>query len=171
MSRLTIASAIPKGERADWMIEKLSELGVARLVPLKTERSVVHPEGKNKFERRRCIATESAKQSHRTGTMQIDPLTPLADLLSSESFPLALYLSPEAPATLLECLKPKPSDCLLLIGPEGGWTPGEIDLFARSQIHPARLAGTILRIETATIAAAAIAACTAAAASNRPANP
>src|SRR6185295_16110244 len=72
---VTIASAVPKGERADWMIEKLSELGCERFVPLATARSVVLPEGKNKRERWIRIATESAKQSRRAGVMRIDELT------------------------------------------------------------------------------------------------
>jgi len=69
--RLTVASAVPKGERADWMVEKLSELGVAAFVPLATARSVVLPEGRNKRQRWARIATEAAKQSRRAGVMQI----------------------------------------------------------------------------------------------------
>src|SRR5438552_8556851 len=84
---LTIASAVPKGARADWMIEKLSELGVAHFVPLITARSVVHPEGKNKLERWRRLAEESAKQSHRTGVMRIAPLTPLPNVLTQADPP------------------------------------------------------------------------------------
>lgn len=170
-SRLTIASAIPKGERADWMIEKLSELGVFRFVPLITERSVVHPEGKNKFERWRRIATESAKQSHRAGIMAIEPLMRLEELLASAADTGAVYLAPDAEHSLLAHLKSQISEWLLLIGPEGGWTAAEIELFARSGIQPARLVDSILRVETAVVAAAAIAACALAPASNRPANP
>src|SRR5690349_22937888 len=59
--RWTVAAAIPKGERADWMVEKLSELGTARFIPLIAERSVVVPEGRNKQQRWARIATESAK--------------------------------------------------------------------------------------------------------------
>src|SRR2546421_343871 len=57
--RFTIASAVPKGDRADWMIEKLSELGTTEFIPLRTARSVVHPEGKGKLDRWRRIALES----------------------------------------------------------------------------------------------------------------
>ena len=77
---LIIASAIPKGERADWMIEKLSELGVSRFVPLITARSVVDP-GKNKLDRWRRIATESAKQSRRAGVIKIDEPSEISDVL------------------------------------------------------------------------------------------
>jgi len=75
---ITIASAVPKGDRADWMIEKISELGVARFIPLITARSVVLPVGKNKRERWQRIAKESAKQSRRAGVMLIDELTELS---------------------------------------------------------------------------------------------
>ncbi|MFT3788965.1 MAG: RsmE family RNA methyltransferase [Tepidisphaeraceae bacterium] len=70
-----VASAVPKGDRAEWMIEKLSELGVARFTPLRTARSVVHPEGKGKLDRWKRIAVEAAKQSRRAGLMRIEELT------------------------------------------------------------------------------------------------
>src|SRR5688572_5080185 len=81
--RWTVASAVPKGNRADWMIEKLSELGTDRFVPLATQRSVVHPAGKSKRERWMRIADEAAKQSRRVGVMQIGELVELDALLRS----------------------------------------------------------------------------------------
>ncbi len=75
---LTVAAAVPKGDRADWMVEKLSELGVARFVPLAAARSVVLPGGRNKVERWERLAVESAKQCRRAGVMAIDPVTPVA---------------------------------------------------------------------------------------------
>ncbi len=157
-TKITVASALPKGDRADWMIEKLSELGVSRFIPLQTERSVVHPEGKNKRDRWTRIATESAKQSHRIGVMQIDALTPLGQVLSSIAN--ALYLSPDPAArALVSNLKAEDERITLIIGPEGGWSENEIALFAARNITPARLTDTILRIETAAITAAALAAC------------
>src|SRR5205823_5762281 len=78
---IVVASAVPKGERADWMIEKLSELGVSKFTPLATARSVVHPRGTGKMQRWRRIAVESAKQSRRAGVMRIDELMDLSDAL------------------------------------------------------------------------------------------
>jgi 16S rRNA (uracil1498-N3)-methyltransferase len=156
---LTLATALPKGERADWLVEKLSELGVYRFIPLQTERSVVHPEGKNKFERWNRIAAESAKQSRRAGVMTIDPLTFLAQALA-DAPPLVLYLSTDpAAATLGSQLPGNDESLALFIGPEGGWTDDEIQLFSDHKIQPARLTQTILRIETAAISAAAIVQC------------
>ena len=153
---LTIASAVPKGARADWMIEKLSELGVAHFVPLITARSVVYPEGKNKLERWRRLAEESAKQSKRTGVMGIDPPTPVGNVIDRVSG-TAGYLS-TAPTALppSSILHPPSSSSTLLIGPEGGWSDDEIRLFETRHLTAITLGGTILRVETAAIAAAAV---------------
>lgn len=193
---LTVASAVAKGERADWMVEKLSELGVARFVPLSAARSVVLPEGKNKRERWARIATESAKQSRRRGVMRIEPLTSVDDLLraarsgpggsaasgagrdagvgAGDAGDAAYYLSTAADAVpiaraLLATPSPAPARVTLLIGPEGGWTDAEIDGFARAGFAGLKLTETVLRVETAAIAAAAVVATLLA--SNRPAAP
>lgn len=153
--QLTIASAIPKGARADWMIEKLSELGVAIFVPLITERSVVHPEGKNKLDRWQRLAEESAKQSRRPGVMQIQPLTPLPDIL--KNLTLIAYLSTAPDSQPLPSILPLRSASLsVLVGPEGGWSDTEIALFQDRHLTPITLGGTILRVETAAIAAASV---------------
>jgi 16S rRNA (uracil1498-N3)-methyltransferase len=152
LPQLIIASAIPKGERADWMIEKLSELGVARFIPLATARSVVHPQGTSKFDRWQRLAIESAKQSHRSGIMQIDDLTSLQDLLNRPAVGELAFLNPDASAPLTALHPP----LTLLIGPEGGWSNEELEEFAKRHVRSVRLTDTILRIETAAIAAAAI---------------
>lgn len=167
---LIVASAVPKGDRADWMIEKLSELGVSRFIPLKTARSVVHPTGNSKRDRWLRIATESAKQSHRAGVMKIDELTEIDKLLSGDLIPppgLSLkwqtqrwYLSTKDDAAPIGdfCLGSHPDQLLFLIGPEGGWTDDELARFASHGLTGVKLTATILRVETAAVAAAAIAA-------------
>jgi 16S rRNA (uracil1498-N3)-methyltransferase len=156
--RLIVASAVPKGERADWMVEKISELGVAVFIPLATERSVVKPEGKNKLERWARIATESAKQSRRLGVMRVDELQGLADVVRDHR--PAVYLSPAADAKPMQELLQKKAgikNLTLFIGPEGGWTDAELELFRSSDVQAAKLTSTILRTETAAVAAAALA--------------
>jgi 16S rRNA (uracil1498-N3)-methyltransferase len=171
---LTVAAAVPKGERADWMIEKLSELGVATFIPLAAARSVVLPEGRNKRERWVRIATESAKQSRRVGVMGIAPLTPTSALLdqlrpaSGSNMPhvtnhspalSAWYLSTDPAARpIAHALHDLPRSAALtaLIGPEGGWTEGEHAAFAATSLTPIRLTRTVLRVETAAIAVAAV---------------
>jgi 16S rRNA (uracil1498-N3)-methyltransferase len=158
---LTVASAVPKGERADWMIEKLSELGVDRFVPLATARGVVLPEGRNKRERWDRLAAESAKQSRRTGVMRIDPLTPLQRFLSVPIDGAALVLSPDPTARSIVATIQAAADQItqpitLLVGPEGGWTADELREMAEAGLTAVRLTETILRVETAAVAAAAV---------------
>ena len=158
--QLTIASAIPKGTRADWLIEKLSELGVGRFIPLETDRSVTLPRGPGKTGRWARLAEEAARQSRRAGVMKIDELTLLRDLLArvaEREFERACHLStePRSP-TLFGALEKLPRSLLLLIGPEGGWTIQEQSRFNDLRIGGCRLTRSILRIETAAITAAAI---------------
>lgn len=158
--QITIASAVPKGERADWLVEKLSEIGVDRFIPLETERSVVLPKGKAKRERWLRIAIESAKQSRRAGVMQIDELTPLERaiaLVSPER--TGWYFSTEsADAQAVEAAinSRRVLSILLVVGPEGGWTKREQNMMRERNLTPVRLTATILRVETAAVVAAGI---------------
>ena len=158
-SGLIVASAIPKGDRADWMVEKLSELGVARFVPLAAERSGTLPGGKNKLERWERIAIEAAKQSRRAGTMSIGPLTPLDDFLKSA--PQGWYLSTAADAIpARQAVDQIQSEIpTLVIGPEGGWTDAEISKMNAAGLRGVGLTSTILRVETAAVSAAALVRC------------
>jgi 16S rRNA (uracil1498-N3)-methyltransferase len=150
-----IASAVPKGSRADWMIEKLSELGVARFTPLATERAVVLPEGAGKRGRWERIAEEAARQSARAGVMRIDPLTPLDRMLAGPPGVFGSTRPPAEPLTgVLARLAAPP---VVLIGPEGGWSEGEVDRLARGGWTAVTLGRTILRVETAAMAAAVVA--------------
>jgi 16S rRNA (uracil1498-N3)-methyltransferase len=158
-SRIIVASAVPKGERADWMIEKLSELGVAKFIPLAAERSVVLPEGRGKFERWGRIATESAKQSRRAGVMAIAPLMKVDELLATHRNGIVLSTASSS-VSIQDALKDSGRAVVLVIGPEGGWTNRELEKFASAEYQPARITLSILRIETAAVAAAAIAAVT-----------
>jgi len=160
---IVVASAVPKGDRAEWMIEKLSELGVSRFIPLATARSVVLPEGRNKRDRWTRIATEAAKQSRRSGVMTIDALTALDDLLRTVEPRSAFILSTGADArgladVLQSSMLHARSSISLLVGPEGGWTDDELARCAAAGLTSAKLTATILRVETAAVAAAAVAA-------------
>jgi 16S rRNA (uracil1498-N3)-methyltransferase len=156
---VTVAAAVPKGDRADWMVEKLTELGVARFIPLVAERSVVVPAGRNKIERWERIAIESAKQSRRTGVMNIAPLTTLDEMISSVTTAIyfstaadAISIGPAVDAIRLE-------NVTLLIGPEGGWTENEKTRMKSAGFTAAALTSTILRVETAAVTAAAVVLC------------
>jgi 16S rRNA (uracil1498-N3)-methyltransferase len=153
---ITVAAAIPKGERADWMIEKLSELGVTAFIPLAAERSVVIPEGTHKIERWQRIATESAKQSRRHGVMRIESIAKV-ESLHARSPLIALSTHGEA-APLPDLMNELRNAVTLLVGPEGGWTDSELKLFESAGVRFAKMTESILRIETAAVAAAAVAA-------------
>lgn len=160
--RWTIASAVPKANRADWMIEKLCELGAEVYIPLSAGRSIVVPEGHHKIERWRRLAAEAARQSRRRGVMLIDSIRTPSELLSRQERAVIWYLSTEPDATsILHAVEQLQTgrELLLLVGPEGGWTAEEIDLFAGNNLTGVRLTETILRIETAAVAAAAVVAC------------
>jgi 16S rRNA (uracil1498-N3)-methyltransferase len=156
--QLTIVSAVPKGERADWMVEKLSELGVSVWVPLAASRSVVLPEGKSKRDRWTRIATEAARQSRRAGVMRITELTDLPAALRGA--PAAWFLSTEeanaSPVAPAAASLPSGSGLTAFIGPEGGWTETERRRFIDAGATPVRLTDTTLRIETAAVATAAV---------------
>jgi 16S rRNA (uracil1498-N3)-methyltransferase len=150
---ITIFSAIPKGSRADWMVEKLSELGAAALVPIVTSRSVVEP-GAGKLERFARLARESARQSRRGGVMRVEPLATLEQAIEQfrQAGQAGALLATERPGASLADLD---VSCLF-VGPEGGWTQQELDLLTAAGLIPARLTGSILRVETAAVAGAAV---------------
>lgn len=155
---LELAVAIPKGPRADDMVNQLSQLGVDRLIPLRTSRSVVDPRPQ-KLEKFARAAIESAKQSGRAYLMLVEPQATLAQVLAGNSSQeLRLIAAPGAssPAALGERLRGA-QRLLILIGPEGGWTAEELELARIAGCQPWALGPHILRIETAALAAAAVA--------------
>lgn len=156
--KLTIAAATPKGERADWMIEKCAELGVTRLVPLVCERSQVKP-GEAKLERWRRKAAEAAKQSRQASVMEIARLSPLAEFISGASADsVLLFGDGDASESMLDIMADQnsPTNLVTCIGPEGGFTDEERQSLTAGGARPVRLGPTVLRIETAAVAAAAI---------------
>jgi 16S rRNA (uracil1498-N3)-methyltransferase len=162
---LTIAAAVPRGPRADWMVEKLSELGVSGFVPLVTARSVVLPTGQGKTLRWQRIAAEAARQSRRAGVMRIQRLTELPEAVNAATASpghSAWFLSTAPSVTPLARLVNESmnwSALTLFVGPEGGWTQAELRAFADAGLTGVALTRTILRVETAAVAAAVIVAC------------
>ncbi len=157
--RLTIAAAVPKAARADWMIEKLGELGVDVFVPLMTRRSVVAPKGSAKNERWNRLATESARQSSRAGVMRIERLMELTQLIEqarAEEIELWHLSLEQDSVSIFKMLPALPPDLTVLVGPEGGWSPEESDVFKAARSIAVRLTRPILRVETAAVAAAAV---------------
>jgi len=162
--RLTVATALPKGERQRFLIEKLAELGVARLVPLRLERSVARSDAAVAKRLRRHII-EAAKQCGRNVLMEITdemPLDELNEFLNGCGEVKKFLLHPAAlgevgQTTPRNVLSGKlPNQIAVLIGPEGSFTDQEITVALQSGFQPLDLGARILRTETACIAAAAV---------------
>jgi 16S rRNA (uracil1498-N3)-methyltransferase len=149
------AAALPKGPRADWMIEKLGEIGVDTFVPLITQRSVVAPAGTKKHDRWNRLSAQAARQAGRSDVMRIEPPTALADLLGGHGGQ-KWYLSPDAAGSVVEALRSMGPDLTLLIGPEGGWTAAEKRALDAAGAVGVRLTQTVLRVETAAVLVAGI---------------
>lgn len=153
---ITVAAAVPKGDRADWMVEKLSEVGVDRFIPIAAARSVVLPTGRSKHDRWERIATESAKQCRRAGVMTVGPLTPVGDVVASTATGWFLSTAADAvPAARAAAALPVAGGVTLIVGPEGGWTDAEVATFRAAGLAGVGLMPTVLRTETAAVVAAA----------------
>ena len=149
--------ATPKGDRASWLAEKLSELGAARWVPLVSKRTVVVP-GEGKLERFRRLSLESAKQCRRAGVMGVDAPATLHEALHAVANESAIVLSTQHENREIPVLGSISPDAArhVFIGPEGGWSDEELDAFETAGIAAVSLGENVLRIETAALAAAAI---------------
>jgi 16S rRNA (uracil1498-N3)-methyltransferase len=154
--RLTLAQGVLKGDRMDLVVQKATELGVARLAPIAAERSVARPEA-GRVERWRRVALEAAKQCERNRLPGIAEPAPLgATLAEMEGAGLALVERDGAPlAGALDAIRGTPS-VTLFVGPEGGWSSAEREAFARAGVAQASLGHNVLRAETAAIAAVAV---------------
>lgn len=150
---LEIAVAVPKGERADWMIEKLTELGVSAFVPLQTQRSVVNASSA-KLERWRRLVIEASKQCGRNILMEIrDPL-PWSRFCTAASNSWRRYLAHPSGSSPAQAEADHAT--MVAIGPEGGWTEEELELARANGWHFLGLGPRILRVETAAVACAAL---------------
>jgi 16S rRNA (uracil1498-N3)-methyltransferase len=162
---IEVACPLPKAGRAEVMLDRLTQLGLARLVPLRCERSEPQTRGasKGRSERLERAARESLKQCGRLWLPEIAHPEDLEGLLE-KSCPRVL-LDPAAEASLSRVLCAcgprsawtRAAPLLLIAGPEGGFSPRESAALRASGALPARLAPHVLRIETAVEAALAVA--------------
>jgi 16S rRNA (uracil1498-N3)-methyltransferase len=162
LAEITLLLAIFKFDRMEWAIEKCTELGVSRILPLIARRTDAHlaDAAAKRVERWQRIARQAAEQSRRAMPPEI--AAPI-NLLEALNFPVAsgIVLAESEERTLLrDVLKPDAADrsVALAVGPEGGWTGDELRSFQESGWISASLGSTILRAETAAIAATAVAA-------------
>lgn len=157
-----LAQGLAKGEKLDVVVQKATELGASRIVPLATERSIVRLDsqrGERRAERFRRIAEEAARQSGRTDVPRVDAprsMAGLAELLREDPERRGVLLDPAEPAVRLAQVARGSPRLLLVVGPEGGFTTGERAFAAAAGFVPASLGRLVLRTETAGLAALAV---------------
>jgi 16S rRNA (uracil1498-N3)-methyltransferase len=153
--------AVFKFDRMEWAIEKCTELGISRIIPLIAQRTEVHlarAAGK-RVERWQRIARQASEQARRRTSPLIEQPVRLKDAAVEVAPTRLLLAESERGLTLKDALQSHSPDheLLLALGPEGGWTNDEIATFSQAGWTAASLGNTILRAETGAIAATAIA--------------
>jgi len=166
--RLTLAQAIPKGRNMDFILQKATELGVQRIVPLVSDRTIVHLEADDvdaKVERWKQITVEAAKQCGANWLPVVEPPAKPHEFFRSAprgQFNLIASLQPDSlqlPALLNDYRdehKVRPKAAMIVIGPEGDFTPAELADARSAGFRPLTLGPLVLRSETAAIYALSI---------------
>ncbi len=156
--RLEVAAPLPKGDRAQFLVEKLTELGTSAFVPLRTTRSVVHPRD-SKVEKLERWVIEASKQCGRNVLMSISPLADWESYCRSGELPGRRVLAHPGPDRDQETRRPgdqETGDVVVAIGPEGGFTENEVRFARDAGWQVMDLGPRILRVETAALALATL---------------
>lgn len=158
--RITLAQCVSKGDRMDYTLQKATELGVWRVVPLTSERSVVRLDAERqarKLEHWRGVVVSACEQSGRTRVPEVQALESLDAWLDHDSAAPGpkLVLAPGARGSLRQRAAPAERHLTLLVGPEGGLSIGEIGAAEDAGFEPLSMGPRVLRTETAGVAAIA----------------
>lgn len=159
LPRVTVYLSIFKFDRLEWALEKLTELGVSHVVPMIAQRTEEHlaKSAAKRVERWRKIVREASQQARRIAPPEIaDPLALKKAIAQEQGSRIVLSEVEESvmlKSLLVDCTPP----LAMAFGPEGGWSEMELELFKAAGWKPASLGHTILRAETAAIAAIAVA--------------
>jgi 16S rRNA (uracil1498-N3)-methyltransferase len=160
LSEIILALAIFKFDRMEWAIEKCTELGVLRIVPVIARRTDTHlaAASAKRVERWQRIARQASEQSRRASPPEIAAPIKLAEALKLQAASRIVLAESEEGTLLRDVLKPQTESggIVLAVGPEGGWTEDELQFFQQAGWISASLGNTILRAETAAMAAVAI---------------
>ena len=160
---ITLAQAIPKGKNMELIVQKAAELGVRRIVPLLSERTIVQldaEEGTKRIEKWQQIVIEAAKQCGQNWLPQItEPITPKRFFAEFDRYELPLIASLQSDARnfkhVLNDFRDhhgrRPTNAIILVGPEGDFTPAESSLAKSAGCIPVSLGPIVLRTETAAI--------------------
>ena len=157
---IILIQALPRGERMDLIVQKTTELGVSRIVPVLSQHGMAKPPA-GRTRRWQTIAEEAARQSGRADVPQIEEPVPLATALAQagENSEEARFLlwEGERGQALSRMLSPDSKRMALLVGPEGGFAAAEVESCTQAGFRRAGLGPRILRTETAAIVAVALA--------------
>lgn len=147
---LTLGTAVPKGDRFDWLVEKATELGVSRLVPLSAARSTVDPRD-TKLARLRQTIIAACKQSRRSHLMELTAVWNWSQFVERARGGLLLVAQPgsDVISTIDGNSCDNDTKIAMAVGPEGGWTDEELSLALQNGGRLVGLGPNILRIETA----------------------
>jgi 16S rRNA (uracil1498-N3)-methyltransferase len=157
--QLTLVLSIFKFDRMEWAIEKCTELGVSRIVPAIARRTEAHlaTSAAKRCDRWQRIARQASEQSRRTSPPEISPPMKLKEAVALPGSTRIVLAESEQDLLLKDALQADAAGGVVLaFGPEGGWTEAERELFRRANWTEASLGDTILRAETAAIAAVAV---------------
>lgn len=156
---VVVVQAIPKGDRGELAVEVLTEVGVAEIVPWAASRSVAVWKGERatkSLARWRATAREAAKQARRSWFPEVSDLAITADVVELVAgADLAVVLHEEASLPLASVEITNTGRVVVVVGPEGGLTPEEVEAFTAAGAVPVRLGAEVLRTSTAGVAAVA----------------
>jgi 16S rRNA (uracil1498-N3)-methyltransferase len=152
---LVLGVAVPKGDRFGWLVEKATELGVSRLIPLVTARSVVNP-GAGKLEKMRRTIIEASKQCRRARLMELDEPVIWPDFVGRELGAGGAWIAHPSGVAWDFTQMPREGQMVAAVGPEGGFTEAEIEMAAERGAALLSLGPRVLRIETAALALATL---------------
>ena len=156
--KVSLYTAIPKGERFDWLIEKASEIGISRIVPTIYTRSVIKELSINKIERYKKISISASSQSWRADIMPIETPKKFSEIVETLNQKNTLNILPyesEEKDTIYKIVENN-KDINIFIGPEGGFDNMEISLALKNNFKIVTLGKNILRVETAGIVASSV---------------
>lgn len=155
--RVHLGIAVSRGERMDWVVQKATELGVAQITPLLTERCEVRLPAERtgkKLRHWRQVMLSACEQSGRCDLAVIHPVRELGEWLEDSPGERRYILDPQAGPATLETTAP--AEVAVLSGPEGGFTDAEVTRAAGAGFAPLRLGPRVMRTETAPLAAIAV---------------
>ena len=159
--RITLAQALPKGTKMDFIIRKASELGVGRIIPFISSRSIPRPSVDrirlNKTSRWKKIAIEASRKCGRGNILEITDIVTCNEVLQfpEDKFLKIIFWEEESNTGIKEILRDKKyertTDFFIIVGPEGGFSREEIEMASRAGFLSASLGGLVLMVETAVL--------------------